>query len=55
VSKGMSLNPPTELSATVALGNVVSLKWVDNSNNEEGFKIERKGRKRQLDNDCYCG
>ena len=42
VSKGMSLNPPTELSATVALGNVVRLKWVDNSNNEEGFKIERR-------------
>ncbi len=42
VSKGISLNPPTGLSAAVVIGNVVNLKWVDNSNNEEGFKIERR-------------
>lgn len=34
--------PPTELSVEVFPGNVIKLEWVDNSTNEEGFKIERK-------------
>jgi len=33
---------PTGLTATVQGGNAVLLNWVDNANNEQGFKIERK-------------
>ena len=41
-------NPPTPpaapsgLSATAISGNQINLAWSDNSNNEDGFKIERK-------------
>jgi hypothetical protein len=35
-------NSPINLSAQLATYNSVNLKWVDNSNNETGFKIERK-------------
>ena len=33
---------PSGLTATVVNGNSVKLDWVDNSNNEQGFLIERK-------------
>ncbi len=33
---------PSNLTAEVLTNNFVSLKWKDNSNNEEGFKMERK-------------
>lgn len=33
---------PTNLVATALSATEVRLEWVDNSNNEEGFKIERK-------------
>uniref|UniRef100_A0A7C3MIS0 Fibronectin type III domain-containing protein n=1 Tax=Dictyoglomus thermophilum TaxID=14 RepID=A0A7C3MIS0_DICTH len=35
-------NAPTDLTAEVVSGTEVRLAWKDNSNNEEGFKIERK-------------
>lgn len=35
------LNAPTELTASVA-GNNVTLDWMDNSDNEDGFYVERK-------------
>ena len=34
--------PPSGLTITSVLSNRVSLSWVDNSNNETGFKIQRK-------------
>lgn len=37
-----ALSPPTALSATALSSTSVQLSWTDNSNNEEGFKIERK-------------
>lgn len=37
-----SLNPPTELTAIVVSGREVELRWKDNSDNEEGFKLERR-------------
>jgi len=33
---------PTELTAAAASDTVINLTWVDNSNNETGFAIERK-------------
>ena len=41
----LSLTPtaPTKLQASDKSGSEVQLKWVDNSYNETGFKIERKG------------
>ncbi|MDZ7268026.1 MAG: discoidin domain-containing protein [candidate division KSB1 bacterium] len=33
---------PSNLTATVVSGSQVDLSWTDNSNNEDGFKIERK-------------
>lgn len=33
---------PTALSATAAANGGINLSWTDNSNNETGFKIERK-------------
>jgi hypothetical protein len=33
---------PSSLSATAASGTQIDLSWTDNSNNETGFKIERK-------------
>lgn len=33
--------PPTPVSATGTSNTSISLAWVDNSNNEDGFKIER--------------
>src|SRR5262249_52473587 len=33
---------PTNLTATAAPGMKINLAWTDNSNNETGFKIERK-------------
>lgn len=33
---------PTQLSVSLTAGNVTKLMWADNSNNETGFKIERK-------------
>ena len=34
--------PPSNLTITSLLSNRVSLSWADNSNNETGFKIQRK-------------
>ena len=34
--------PPSGLTITSLLSNQVSLSWTDNSNNETGFKIQRK-------------
>ena len=34
--------PPSGLTITSVLTNQVSLSWADNSNNETGFKIQRK-------------
>lgn len=36
------LNPPTGLVATAASNTAIGLLWRDNSNNESGFRIERK-------------
>jgi Predicted xylanase/chitin deacetylase len=36
-----SMAAPTNLTATVLAGNQVRLNWVDASNNETGFKLER--------------
>ena len=33
---------PTSLSATVASASQINLSWVDNSNNETGFTVERR-------------
>jgi hypothetical protein len=33
--------PPTPASATGTSNSSISLSWVDNSNNEDGFKVER--------------
>jgi len=33
---------PSGLTATVVSANQIDLSWTDNSNNEDGFKIERK-------------
>jgi hypothetical protein len=33
---------PTNLSATAAAPTEINLSWTDNSDNEEGFKVERK-------------
>jgi uncharacterized delta-60 repeat protein len=35
-------NAPTNLNATAISGNQINLSWTDNSNNETGFKVERK-------------
>jgi len=35
-------NAPNNLSATAVLSTQIDLSWNDNSNNEDGFKIERK-------------
>ena len=36
------INAPSDLSATVASSSQIDLTWQDNSDNEAGFKIERK-------------
>jgi len=38
----VSPNPPTSLSAITISGTQIDLSWTDNSDNEVGFKIERK-------------
>jgi len=40
VSDPDQINAPTDLSAVVD-GNTVTLDWIDTSNNEKGFKVER--------------
>jgi hypothetical protein len=35
-------NPPTNLAATAPSWNLVTLSWTDASDNEDGFKLERK-------------
>ena len=37
-----ALNPPTNLAATPLSNTSIQLSWADNSDNEDGFKIERK-------------
>lgn len=37
-----SLNTPTNLLATVVSANQINLSWQDNSNLEDGFKLERQ-------------
>ncbi|MDI6792863.1 MAG: fibronectin type III domain-containing protein, partial [bacterium] len=37
-------SPPTNLTAVALTNNVINLTWQDNSDNETGFKIERKSR-----------
>ncbi|MBC7194793.1 MAG: fibronectin type III domain-containing protein, partial [Caldisericia bacterium] len=39
---GVPPNSPTNLIASASSCNEVLLIWIDNSNNEDGFKIERK-------------
>jgi hypothetical protein len=39
---GVAPTPPSVLTAVAASGTQVNLAWHDNSNNETGFKIERK-------------
>jgi len=39
---GVPPNTPTNLIASISSCNEVSLTWSDNSDNEDGFKIERK-------------
>ena len=34
--------PPSNLGATATSSTNVNLTWTDNSNNEDGFRIERK-------------
>ena len=33
---------PTSLTGTVVSSTKINLSWIDNSTNEDGFKIERK-------------
>jgi hypothetical protein len=42
VAGGDPPNAPSNLVATVASATQISLSWTDNSNNEDGFRIERK-------------
>lgn len=43
VSSGPSIPvAPTALTSTVISGSQINLSWTDNSNNEDGFKIEQK-------------
>jgi len=39
-SPPVSVNAPSSLSASVSNGGI-SLRWIDNSNNETGFSVER--------------
>jgi hypothetical protein len=39
---GNLVTPPSGLTATAICNTQINLSWTDNSNNEEGFKIERK-------------
>ena len=40
-SSEIEIVPPSNLTATI-IDNIVRLEWQDNSNNEEGFALERK-------------
>ena len=40
-STAISLNAPTNLITTTVTSSYINLSWSDNSNNEDGFKIER--------------
>ncbi len=41
VDFGASPNPPSELTATAICNSIINLEWVDNSDNETGFRVER--------------
>lgn len=41
--RSASLSPPTNLLATALSSDAVRLTWEDNSDNEEGFSVERQG------------
>ncbi|MDI6787876.1 MAG: fibronectin type III domain-containing protein, partial [Planctomycetota bacterium] len=41
-SSGPLLNAPSNLTATAVSPTQINLFWTDNSNNEDGFKIERR-------------
>ncbi len=38
----LTINAPSNLNATAVLSSQIDLNWKDNSNNEDGFSIERK-------------
>lgn len=40
--QGIVVIPPSNLATTIASSTQVNLRWTDNSDNEDGFKIERK-------------
>ncbi|MBI4834330.1 MAG: fibronectin type III domain-containing protein [Planctomycetes bacterium] len=42
ISVAMLLSPPTGLSATAASATQINIGWLDNSNSETSYKIERK-------------
>ena len=42
IKGGATLNSPNNLTATAVSGSQIDLTWTDRSNNEDGFKIERK-------------
>jgi hypothetical protein len=40
--EGFTINPPSNLKATIVSEKEITLTWKDNSNNETSFKIEQK-------------
>ncbi|SMP61713.1 fibronectin type III domain-containing protein [Anoxynatronum buryatiense] len=42
VTTGLTPEKPTALSVTLVAANSIKIEWKDNSDNETGFKIERK-------------
>ena len=43
-SAGAVVNAPSSLTRSVSRTGVVTLQWIDNSTNEEGFYVERAPR-----------
>ena len=42
LTRAASLSPPTKLTVTVVSYNGIDLAWQDNSDNESGFRLERR-------------